>query len=87
MQLQAMDRNRELPEVIFDTAPTPQEPSSISGGGDRVQEIMFMVYEYAAISEGITRAEGEARRTQLAAMREKANTIRASLTPTSEAAP
>jgi hypothetical protein len=46
------------------------------------QEIMFMVYDYAKISDGIDSAEGDARRQQLEAMREKAQAIRAAIAAT-----
>jgi hypothetical protein len=44
-----------------------------------VQELMFSIYDYAAISQGIDDAEGEARAVQRKRMHDRANELRAQL--------
>jgi hypothetical protein len=56
-----------------------QAPSGQQAEPTDVQDIMFMVYDYAKISDGIDGAEGDARRQQLESMQEKAQEIRAAL--------
>ncbi|MDQ0082873.1 hypothetical protein J2W35_003232 [Variovorax boronicumulans] len=75
---------------LYAAQPCPSQGCGVEGEALDAQSIMFLVYEYAQVSEGIDAAEGEKRTEQRRAMQAKGAEIRSALasltTPSKEPA-